>query len=757
MKIVNVIYVGLLMLLLSFWRCSSNGIDNQGENDMELFVSGLLEKMTMEEKLGQLNLLAWDGSLTTGASANEGVSKKVEQGLVGGLFNIESRDERKKVQELAMKKSRLGIPLMFGQDVIHGHHTIFPIPLALSCSWDMDLIQKTAKASAYEASADGIDWVYSPMVDISRDPRWGRVAEGAGEDTYLGSLVARAMVKGYQGADMANGETVMACVKHYALYGAAESGRDYNTVDMSKIRMFQEYLPTYEAAVDAGVGSVMTSFNDINGTPATSNKWLINDVLRNQWGFDGFVVTDYTAIREMESHGIGDLKNSSALALTAGIDMDMVSEGFVNTLKSSLEESKVKVEEINLACKRILEAKYKLGLFKDPFIRLKKDSINTKKQKEMLDLALQAAQKSCVLLQNKNRILPLKSEQRVAIIGPLANSKKDMLGTWGLSGDLDKVLSVKEVASQQKNVFYAEGARLTDDENMANLINYKANNKNDETLLKEALLTAKKADVVVAVLGESAAMSGEASSMADISLQETQKRLLEALVKTGKPVVLVVVSGRPMTLEWEAKNCAAILECWAGGTMAAQAVKDVLWGDYNPSGKLTMSFPRKVGQIPVYYNMKNTGRPFIDGVKYTSRYLDVSNKPLFPFGYGLSYTTFSYGDIKLSKSSFADNDSIKATILVKNTGDVAGEETVQLYIKDKIASVTRPLKELKDFQKVYLKPKEEKKVSFVISVDDVKFYNKDLLYVAEPGDFMLEIGGNSEEIKNIEFKYIVNK
>ncbi len=731
-------------------------IKNQAQSGsvkMNSFIDSLMLKMTLTEKLGQLNLLAWDGSLTTGASANTGVSQKVENGLVGGLFNIESQQERKRIQELAVKKSLLGIPLLFGQDVIHGHHTVFPIPLALSCSWDMDLIEKTAKAAAYEASADGIDWVYSPMVDISRDPRWGRVAEGAGEDTYLGSLVAKAMIKGYQGSNMATDESVMACVKHYALYGAAESGRDYNTVDMSKIRMFQDYLPTYQAAVEAGVGSVMTSFNDINGTPATSNKWLIDDILRKKWGFNGFIVTDYTAIREMGNHGVGDLKTSSALALNAGIDMDMVSEGFVNTLKASVEEGIVSVDKINQACKRVLEAKYKLGLFNDPFIRLKKDSIDKKRQKENIDLSLQAARKSCVLLRNKNRILPLKSDQSVAIIGPLADSKKDLLGTWVLSGDLDKVLSIKDVISKKSNVFYAEGAKLTDDENLAKLINYKIDNQDDQKLLKEAVRTAEKSDVVVAVLGESAAMSGEASSMADISLQKSQKRLLEALVKTGKPVVLVLVSGRPMTIEWEAENCAAIIECWAGGTKAAQAITDILWGDYNPSGKLTMSFPRKVGQIPVYYNMKNTGRPFMEGVKYTSRYLDVSNKPLFPFGYGLSYSTFQYGDIQLSKSSLSDNDSIQATITVTNTGSVAGEETVQMYIRDMVATVTRPLKELKGFKKIFLQPGEEEKVGFMISVDDLKFYNKALQYVAEPGSFQLEIGGDSENTKKVMFKY----
>ncbi|MCW3804502.1 beta-glucosidase BglX [Plebeiibacterium marinum] len=753
MKLFRFKVLGFALIFACLWSCSSSDTTTKTDEAMDQYVTELVDKMTLDEKLGQLNLLAWDGSLTTGAAANTGVSQKVEKGLVGGLFNIESQQERRKIQELVIKQSRLGIPLMFGQDVIHGHHTVFPIPLALSCSWDMDLIEKTARAAAYEASADGIDWVFSPMVDISKDPRWGRVAEGAGEDVYLGSMVAKAMVKGYQGADMASDESVMACVKHYALYGAAEAGRDYNTVDMSVLRMFQDYLPPYQAAVDAGVGSVMTSFNDINGVPATSNKWLIEDILRNYWGFNGFVVTDYTAIREMGFHGVGDLKTSSALAIDAGIDMDMVSEGFVHTLQSSLEEGKVSMETIDKACKRVLEAKYKLGLFKDPYIRLKKDKVDSQKQKELMDLALLAAQKSCVLLKNKDNILPFKSDQSVAVIGPLADCKKDLLGTWVLSGELDQVQSIKEAVQQKGNILYAEGAKLTDNEDIAKLINYNTKGEDDEALLKKAVLTAKKADVVVAVLGESAAMSGEASSMADISLQATQQKLLKALVKTGKPVVLVLVSGRPMTLEWEAENCAAILQCWAGGTQTAPAVSGILWGDYNPSGKLTMSFPRKVGQIPVYYNMKNTGRPFYPGIKYTSRYLDVSNKPLFPFGYGLSYTSFEYGDLVIKDNIMDQGDTITVSVTMKNTGEYAGEETAQLYIRDMEASITRPLKELKGFKKVYLQPGEEKTIEFEITEDDLKFYNKNLEYKVEPGEFQIEVGSDSENIKASKIHY----
>lgn len=725
--------------------------DADGLVNQKIFIDSLMSKMTLDEKLGQLNLLAWDGSLQTGAAANTGVSEKVKNGLVGGLFNIESKTTRLQIQKLAVEQSRLGIPIIFAQDVIHGHRTVFPIPLALSCSWDTDLIERTARAAATEAASDGIDWVFSPMVDVSRDPRWGRVAEGAGEDPYLGSLIAQAMVKGYQGEDMAQPDAVMACVKHFALYGAAESGRDYNTVDMSEIKMFQDYLPPYHAAVVAGVGSVMTSFNDINGIPATANKWLIDDVLHKDWGFDGFIATDYTAIREMGAHGVGDLETCSAKALDAGIDMDMVSEGFVNTLKSSLEKGTVTMDEIDAACRRVLAAKYKLGLFADPYIRLKDQQPDTQHVEEFMDLALDAAHKSAVLLKNERGILPLNEGVKIAVVGPLADSKKDAMGTWVLNGDESRVTTVLEGLKKRAYVSYAKGARLTDDEAMAKLIGYQMDEQSNEELIKQATEAAQSADVVVAVLGESAAMNGEAASFADINLQASQKALLQQLIKTGKPVVLVLVTGRPLTLEWENKNCAAILQCWSAGSQTGNAVADILFGDYNPSGKLTMSFPRKVGQVPVYYSMKTTGRPFWDGVKYTSRYLDVPNSPLYPFGYGLSYTSFAMSDIQLEKSVLSENDTLRATVSVSNKGEMAGEETVQLYLRDVVASVTRPQKELKHFQKVFLKPGETKNVRFIITVDDLKFYNSDLEYQAEPGEFRLEIGLNSRDTKALNF------
>nr|WP_321411948.1 beta-glucosidase BglX [uncultured Carboxylicivirga sp.] len=740
----------ILMSLIWLSGCEL-GI-NSTQSIQAVFIDSLMSQMTFEEKLGQLNLLVWDGSLQTGSVKNTGVSEKVEKGLVGGLFNIETKEERKNIQQLAVEKSRLGIPLLFGQDVIHGHKTVFPIPLGLSCSWDMELIQLTAKAAAIEASADGIDWVFSPMVDISRDPRWGRVAEGAGEDPYLGSLIAQAMVNGYQGNSLNHPESVMACVKHFALYGAAEAGRDYNSVDMSEIKMHQVYLPPYKAAVDAGVESVMTAFNDVNGIPATGNKKLFNDLLRDKWGFNGFVVTDYTAINEMGNHGLGNLSTTSTLAMDAGIDMDMVGEGFLNTLKNSVEKGTLLASQVDQACRRILEAKYSLGLFDDPFIRLKEERRHSLSEGKIMDLAYHAALQSCVLLKNDQQVLPFKTSQKIAIVGPLADSKEDILGTWVLNGDLDKTLTVLEALRNRTEVFYSKGAEITNNVSMAKLINYQFDPKNSKQLQKEAIDVASKSDVIIAVLGENAQMNGEAASLADINIQESQQNLLKELYKIGKPIVLVLINGRPLTLEWESKHCSAILECWSGGTQGGKAIADILFGDYNPSGKLTMSFPRSVGQIPLYYNYKTTGRPFIEQVKYTSRYLDVPNTPLFPFGYGLSYTTFEYGDITLNSEEIYDNDTLVAYVEIKNTGMYEGVETSQLYIRDMVATVTRPIKELKGFKKVKLRPGESKVIEFRLTVDDLKFCNADLEWVYEPGDFMLEIGTNSQNTKQKSFR-----
>ncbi|HTQ27211.1 MAG TPA: beta-glucosidase BglX, partial [Puia sp.] len=711
---------------------------------MNSFVSNLMSKMTLEEKIGQLNLVT-PGGAVTGSVVSKDVDDKIRKGLVGGLFGITGPEKVRKAQEIAVNNSRLHIPLLFGLDVIHGHKTVFPIPLALSCSWDTALIRKTARIAATEASADGLDWAFSPMVDIARDPRWGRIAEGSGEDPFLGSQIAAAMVRGYQGASLRDNDAVMACVKHFALYGAAEAGRDYNTVDMSRIRMYQYYLPPYKAAVDAGVGSVMSSFNEIDGIPATGNQWLLTDLLRKQWGFGGFVVSDYTAVNEMIAHGVGDLQEVSALALKAGLDMDMVGEGFLTTLKKSLDEGKITQQDIEIACRRVLEAKYKLGLFDDPYRRMNEQ----RAAKEILSpghrqAAREVAARSCVLLKNSNQVLPLKKSGTIALVGPLANSKRNMLGTWSVAGDFSKSVTVidgiKQVAGSAVNILYAKGANISDDANFVKRVNVfgpeiETDSRSPQDMIQEAVDAANKADVVVAVVGEAADMTGESSSMTDIGLPKSQEHLIDALAKTGKPLVLVLFNGRPMTLVHENDQATALLDVWFGGTEAGNAIADVLFGNHNPSGKLSTSFPVNVGQIPIYYNHKNTGRPY-DGTgfpKFKSNYLDAPNDPLFPFGYGLSYTSFSYSDLSLSKNQIRPEETLLVKLTVTNSGNYDGEETVQLYIRDLVASITQPVKELKAFKKVFLKKGESKEISFTLGVDDLRFYNKDLQYVYEPG------------------------
>jgi beta-glucosidase len=734
---------------------------------MNTFITSLMNKMTLDEKIGQLNLITPGGGVATGAVVSTGVEAKIKEGSVGGMFGVIGVDKIRQAQELAVNNSRLKIPMIFGSDVIHGYKTTFPIPLGLSCSWDLPMIERSARLAAEEATADGLCWVFSPMVDIARDPRWGRVAEGAGEDTYLGSQIARAMIKGYQGSDLAAKNTVMACVKHFALYGAVEAGRDYNTTDMSRIKMYEYYLPPYKAAVDAGVRSAMSSFNEVDGIPATANKWLMTDLLRKQWGFKGFVVTDYTAINEMMEHGMGDLQTVSALALNAGIDMDMVGEGFLTTLKKSMQEGKVTRKAIDDACRRILEAKYKLGLFEDPYRYC--DATRAKREVQSADKRQAAREfgvRSCVLLKNNNQTLPLKKSGTIALIGPLANNKSNMLGTWAVSGDaqlsVPVIEGIKNVAGNSVNILYAKGANISDDTAFAQKVNVfgvriDMDSLSPDKLLSQAIETANKSDVIVAVVGEASEMSGEAASRSDINLPESQKKLLQELAKTGKPLVVVLMSGRPLTISWEKEIATSLLLVWFQGHEAGNAIADVLFGNYNPSGKLTMTFPKNVGQIPIYYNYKNTGRPQPVGMpaqKFRSNYIDVSNEPLFPFGYGLSYTTFTYGNISLSSSSLKAGQTITATINVSNTGKYDGVETVQLYIRDLVGSVTRPVKELKGFQQVALKSGESKKVSFTISVEDLKFYNSDLKYVAEPGDFKVFIGTNSIEVKEAGFKLL---
>ena len=730
--------------------------------DMDRFIDQLMKKMTLEEKIGQLNLPV-TGEITTGQAKSSDVAKRIRNGEVGGLFNLKGVERIREVQRQAVEESRLGIPLLFGMDVIHGYETIFPIPLGLSCTWDMKAIEESARIAAVEASADGISWTFSPMVDVSRDPRWGRVSEGNGEDPFLGAAIARAMIRGYQGKDMSRNDEIMACVKHFALYGASEAGRDYNTVDMSRQRMFNEYMLPYQAAVEAGVGSVMASFNEVDGVPATGSKWLMTDVLRKQWGFDGFVVTDYTGINEMIDHGMGDQQTVAALALNAGVDMDMVSDAFSGTLKKSVEEGKVSAAAIDAACRRILEAKYKLGLFDDPYkycdVNRPKKQIFTKEHRA---IARKTASESFVLLKNEG-VLPLSKKGTIAVVGPLANTRSNMPGTWSVAAVLDNAPSLveglREVVGDRAKVVTAKGSNLIGDadyEKRATMFGRELHrdNRTDRELLDEALKVAAVADVIVAALGESSEMSGESSSRTNLEMPDVQRALLQELLKTGKPVVLVLFTGRPLVLTWEEEHVPAILNVWFGGSEAAYAISDVLFGDVNPSGKLTATFPQNVGQIPLFYNHKNTGRPLQEGrwfEKFRSNYLDVSNEPLYPFGYGLSYTTFAYSDIHLSSTEMSADGELTAIVTVTNTGSRDGAEVVQLYIRDLVGSVTRPVKELKGFEKIFLKAGESRKVSFSITPELLKFYNYDLQFVCEPGDFDVMIGGNSRDVKKARF------
>ncbi|KUJ55727.1 beta-glucosidase BglX [Chryseobacterium aquaticum] len=733
------------------------------------FVESLLAKMTLDEKIGQLNLPS-SGDFTTGLAKSSDIGKKVEQGLVGGLFNIKGADKIRAVQKVAVENSRLKIPLIFGMDVIHGYETTFPIPLGLAASWDMNLIQQSARVAAKEASADGINWTFSPMVDISREPRWGRVSEGSGEDPYLGSEIAKNMVYGYQGNDLSLSNTILACVKHFALYGAGEAGRDYNTVDMSHVRMFNEYFPPYKAAVDAGVASVMASFNEVDGVPATGSRWLQTEVLRNKWNFKGFVVTDYTGIPEMVDHGMGDLQQVSALALKAGIDMDMVGEGFLTTLKKSLAEGKVTQAEIDMAAKRILESKYDLGLFDDPY-RYGDAKLAAKEvyNLENRNIARNAAAQSMVLMKNENQVLPLKKSGTVAVIGPLVNNSLNMAGTWSVAAKHDKAINLMQglQANYGKDVKFisAKGANIDYDAKLEDI--YAAHgkktdrdNRSKEVLLKEAVDVANKADVVVLAIGESAEMSGESSSRTEITIPQSQIDLLNELKKTGKPIAVVLFTGRPLALTNMKDVPDAILNVWFAGSEAGNAISDVLFGKVNPSGKLPMTFPRSLGQVPIYYNAKNTGRPLAqDKVdkcqfdRFRSNYMDECNTPLYPFGYGLSYTKFNYSDVTVSNVNPKGNQTIQASVTVTNSGNYDGAEVVQLYIRDMVGSITRPVKELKGFQKVMLKKGESKKVTFDITPESLKFYNGDLKYDWESGEFDIMIGTNSEDVKHSKINW----
>ena len=736
---------------------------------MNEFIDELMSKMTLEEKIGQLNLLPGN-DITTGAIMNSPLAQLTADGKLGAVLNVKGQDKIKELQRIAVKKSRLGIPLLIGQDVIHGNQTVFPIPLAQACSWDIKAIENGARIAAKEATAQGINWVYSPMVDIAIDPRWGRVAEGAGEDPFLGCRIGEALVRGYQGNY--GKENTMACVKHFALYGAAEAGRDYNTVDMSRVRMYNQYLEPYKAAAKAGAGSFMSSFNVVDGIPATCNRWLLTDLLRNEWKYDGFVVTDYGSINEAIVHGIGDQSVTSERALKAGTDMDMCSNAFIAQLAGLLQSGRVSQKDIDTACRRVLEAKYKLGLFDDPYRfcepkRLKTDLYTEEHRKAARNMAAE----TFVLLKNeecrmKNEewaapVLPLKKQGKIALIGPLADNRSNMVGCWS-TGDTPELYSTLKEAMERAvgdkaQVLFAQGCNIYADEATQNGATFgrPIDRVDDAQAKAEALRVAAEADVIVCAMGEMAEMSGESSSRAVISLPCVQMSLLKALVATGKPVVLLNFSGRPTVMSWEAENVPAILNVWFGGSETGDAICDVLFGEKSPSGHLTMTMPKALGQIPIYYNHLNTGRPVPEGAKeyrkYQSNYIDVRNDPLYPFGYGLSYTTFEYGKPRLSGTTMNANGTLTLTVNVKNTGKYDADEVVQLYIRDVAASISRPVKELKGFERISLKAGESRDVNFTIDVDMLKFYNSDLQFVAEPGDFEVMVGGNSRDVQSLKF------
>ena len=724
-------------------------------------VDELMSRMTLEEKLGQLNCLVAPRGAVTGEQQSTGVADKVRSGAVGSLFGRHDRDELMAWQKMAVEESRLGIPLLFGADIIHGYRTTFPVPLALSATWNPESMERAARISTVEASSDGLTWLYNPMVDICRDARWGRCVEGAGEDPYLASVYAETMVRGIQG-DLNDDDEVLACVKHFALYGASEAGRDYRETDMSPARMYNEYFPPYKAAVDAGVASVMSSFNDVNGIPATGNRWLMTEVLRNQWGFDGFVVSDYNAVGEMVRHGVGDRKTVSELALNAGVDSDMMTEGYVGELAASVKEGRISMKTVDQACRRVLEAKEKLGLLDDPykFLRCEENRIYTDEHRKA---AREIAAESFVLLKNDGT-LPLSKGKKVALVGPLADAGAQYTGSWqgAAFDDCRSLLAAMKEAGC--DFVFAKGSNMLEDAELEQAAcrnrKYVRDPRSESQMIREAVAAAGQSDVVLAAVGEPAWMTGEASSRTNLDIPQPQKRLLEALVKTGKPVVLLLFSGRPMTLEWEDSNMAAILDVWYGGSEAADAILDVVYGKVNPSGKLTMTFPRNVGQIPIYYNMKNGGRPAkVDYYKrFSSSYMDSPNSPLYPFGYGLSYTTFEYGDFSLSADAVSSDGSVTASVKVTNTGSRDADETVQLYIHDVYSSMTRPVKELKAFRKVRVKAGETVEVAFDITPDMLSWYYVDPFQtgapqpVLEPGEFEIMVGPDSRTLQTLKLE-----
>jgi beta-glucosidase len=756
----NILYILLFILIIN----ACNNPSSSENKDMDNFITDLINEMTLEEKIGQLHLISGVDAVSGEdlTSDQSKMAQEIKKGKVGALINAKGVEKIRQLQQIAVEESRLKIPLIFGMDFLHGYETIFPVPLGMAASWNMDIIEQAAHIAAVEASADGLNWVYSPMVDIARDPRWGRVVEGAGEDPFLGGAVAKAQVKGYQG-DPAyqNNTNIMACVKHYALYGASEAGRDYSVVDMSQQRMMNDYMYPYRAAVEAGVGSVMSSFNEINGMPSTANKWLLQNILRDTWGFDGFVVTDYAAINDITRYGMGDSYKAAILAMNAGTDLDMESYAYYFNLQKALDAGDITLNQIETACRRILEAKYKLGLFENPYKycnteRSQKDIYS----KEHRDIARKIATETFVLLKNNNNILPLKKTGTIALIGPHGNNSPNMLGSWGWPQNIYKATplleGMKMALADTAKVLYARGCQPY--ENMEHELwlsltkDFEKDNRSEAELLNEALQVAKKADVIVATLGESAEMSGESSSRSDLNIPAPQQRLLKALVATGKPLVLLLFTGRPLTITWENENIPAILNVWFPGTEAAYAIPDVLFGDVNPSGKLTSSWAQNVGQIPIYYNIKNVSKPMTNWFqKFRSGYLDVTNEPLYHFGYGLSYTEFDYSEISLNDTLMNTCETINASIQITNVGKKDGYEIVQLYLRDIVAGTVRPIKELKGFEKIFIKSGETKTVNFTITSDLLKFYNYDLEYVCEPGEFEIMIGRSSVDFKSAKF------
>lgn len=756
-------YLIIGVLVLSCAAPKENKVSSN-QNRFDIKVDSLLQIMTLEEKIGQLNQYNGFWEITGPAPKDGQAAKKyndLKKGLVGSMLNVKGVKDVYAIQKIAVEETRLGIPLLFGFDVIHGHKTISPIPLAEAASWDLEAIKKSAEVAAEEAAAEGINWTFAPMVDVSRDARWGRVMEGAGEDTFLGSKIAEARVKGFQG-DLSTNKNILACAKHFAGYAFAEAGRDYNTVTVSDEVLHNVILPPFKASVDAGVKTFMNSFNELNGIPATGSKYLQRDILKGKWNFQGFMVSDWGSINEMIPHGFAkDSKHAAEIALNAGSDMDMESYAYVEHLSTLVKEGKVKESLINDATRRILKVKFELGLFENPYKYCNEAHEKaTVGKKEIHDAVLDVAKKSIVLLKNENGLLPLsKTGKKIALIGALANDKTSPLGSWRIAAQDNTAISVLEGMKEYKNneLTFAKGADVT--VGRTQFIWETPINTTNTSGFSEAIEVAKKADVVVLVLGEHGLQSGEGRSRTDIGLPGVQQELLEAIYKVNKNIVLVLNNGRPLAIPWAAENIPAIVEAWHLGTQSGNAIAQVLYGDYNPSGKLPMTFPRNVGQVPIYYNYKNTGRPTMNEPEsvFWSHYSDEKNSPQFAFGYGLSYSKFEYSDLKLSANSFSNNGKISVSVTLKNNSNVAGKEVVQLYIRDLIGSTTRPVKELKGFEMVTLKPFESKIITFTINEETIAFYTANQKWEAEVGDFKVFVGGSSDKTLETNFQFLKNK